>query len=137
MPPIPSAQYVAFVRSDNHLYISGQVSANDTESIKGIVGRDLTLDGGKAAARLSAINLIQQMHAALDGDLARLRQIVRLTGYIQAARDFDQISQVMNGCSDLMIEIFGDRGRHSRSTIGAYRLPRNCAVEVDAIVAVD
>jgi enamine deaminase RidA (YjgF/YER057c/UK114 family) len=132
-PLLPVARYVAWLRSGNHLYISGQVSKTADGGITGRVGADVDLETGMAAARLSGINILRQVSAALDGDLDRVRQVVRLTGFVQATSDFPSIPQVMDGCSGLMLEIFGDIGRHTRSSVGVYTLPRNCAVEVDAI----
>jgi len=132
-PSAPTANYVPWLRSGAHLYISGQVSKTHEEGIMGRVGADLDLEGGQAAARLCGINLLRQVSAALDGDLDRVRRVVRLTGFVQTVAEFAAIPQVMNGCSDLMVDIFGDAGRHTRSSVGVYALPRNCAVEVDAI----
>ncbi len=87
-----------------------------------------------AAARLCGINLIAQMRAAADGDLDRVRRVVKLGGFVQAGPDFFEIPKVVNGCSDLMVEAFGEAGRHARSAVGVYRLPLNFAVEVDAVV---
>jgi enamine deaminase RidA (YjgF/YER057c/UK114 family) len=132
-PVAPIANYVPFVRSGNLLYISGQVSLDASGGIKGIVGQDVDQDRAIAAARLCGINLIAQMKAA-TGDLDKVVRIVKLGGFVQAGPDFYEIPAVVNGCSDLMVEVFGEAGRHSRSAVGVYRLPRNFAVEVDAIV---
>ena len=102
--------------------------------IRGVVGEDVDLEAGVAAARLCAINLIAQMKAACDGDLDRVMRVVKLGGFVQAGPDFFDIPKVVNGCSDLMVEVFGDPGRHARSAVGVYRLPLNFAVEVDAVV---
>lgn len=88
----------------------------------------------KRAARMCGINLIAQMKAACEGDLSRVVRIVKLGGFVQAGPGFFEIPQVVNGCSDLMVEVFGDAGRHARSAVGVYRLPLNFAVEVDAVV---
>jgi enamine deaminase RidA (YjgF/YER057c/UK114 family) len=135
-PNAPVANYVPFVRSGNLLHISGQVSADAGGGIKGVVGEDVDADTAKAAARLCGINLIAQMKLALEGDLDQVARIVKLGGFVQAGPDFFAIPQVVNGCSDLMVEAFGDAGRHARSAVGVYRLPLNFAVEVDAIVEV-
>lgn len=132
----PGGHYVPWLINGNHLYISGQVSVDGNAGIVGVVGHDLNLAQGVAAARLCGINLIRQIWAALDGRVERVERILRLTGYVQAADDFAKIPQVMNGCSDLLVEIFGEKGRHTRSSVGVRKLPRNCAVEVDAIVAI-
>jgi enamine deaminase RidA (YjgF/YER057c/UK114 family) len=135
-PVTPIANYVPFVRSGNLLHISGQVSIDADGGIKGTVGTDLTLEQGQAAARLCGLNLLAQMKAACDGDLDRVRRVVKLGGFVQVAADFIEIPTVVNGCSDLMVEAFGDNGRHARAAVGVYRLPRGFAVEVDAVVEI-
>src|SRR6185436_12249133 len=135
-PVAPVANYVPFVRQGDQLFISGQVSLDATGGIRGVIGEGLDLAAGQAAARLCGVNLIAQMKAALDGDLTRVRRIVKLAGFVQAGPEFFDIPKVVNGCSDLMVEVFGDAGRHARSAVGVYRLPLNFAVEVDAVVEV-
>jgi enamine deaminase RidA (YjgF/YER057c/UK114 family) len=135
-PNAPVANYVPFVRSGSLVYISGQVSIDASGGIKGIVGDEIDLEGGKAAAFLCGINLIAQMKAATDGDLDRIKRVVKLGGFVQAGPGFFDIPQVVNGCSDLMVQAFGEAGRHARSAVGVYRLPLNFAVEVDAVVEV-
>ena len=135
-PNPPVANYVPSVRVGNLLHISGQVSVNAEGGIKGVVGEDVDAPTAKAAARLCGINLIAQIKRALDGDLDRVVRIVKLGGFVQAGPAFFDIPQVVNGCSDLMVEVFGDAGRHARSAVGVYRLPLNFAVEVDAVVEV-
>ena len=133
-PVAPVANYVPFVRSGNLIHISGQVSTDASGGIKGIVGEEVDLETAQRAARLCGINLIAQMKAASDGDLGRVRRVVKLGGFVQVAADFFDIPKVVNGCSDLMVEAFGDLGRHARSAVGVYRLPLNFSVEVDAVV---
>ncbi|MDP9102694.1 MAG: RidA family protein [Pseudomonadota bacterium] len=133
-PVAPVANYVPFVRTGNLIHISGQVSVDASGGIKGIVGEAVDAETAKRAARLCGINLIAQMKLACEGDLGRVVQIVKLGGFVQVAPDFFDIPQVVNGCSDLMVEAFGDKGRHARSAVGVYRLPMNFAVEVDAVV---
>ena len=135
-PNAPVANYVPFVRSGSMVYISGQVSIDANGGIKGIVGDEIDLEAGKAAAFLCGINLIAQMKAAVDGDLDRIKRVVKLGGFVQAGPGFFDIPKVLNGCSDLMVEAFGEAGRHARSAVGVYRLPMNFAVEVDAMVEV-
>jgi len=135
-PNPPVANYVPFVRSGDLVHISGQVSVDAGGGIKGTVGQEVDLETAKAAARLCAINLISQMKAACDGDLSRVVRVVKLGGFVQAGPDFFDIPQVVNGASDLMVEAFGDAGKHARSAVGVYRLPLNFAVEVDAVVQV-
>jgi enamine deaminase RidA (YjgF/YER057c/UK114 family) len=129
----PVANYVPFVITGNLLFISGQVSVTPDGLIKGRLGEDMTLEQGQQAARACAINLIAQMKSAL-GDLERVTRIVKLGGFVNAAGDFTDIPKVVNGCSDLMVEAFGDKGRHARSAVACPVLPMGSAVEVDAVV---
>jgi len=135
-PTAPIANYVPFVRSGGLLHISGQVSIDAGGGITGVVGVEVDLETAQRAARLCGVNLIAQMKQACDGDLGRVRRIVKLGGFVQVGPDFFDIPQVVNGASDLMVEAFGDIGRHARSAVGVYRLPRNFSVEVDAVVEV-
>ena len=132
-PVAPIANYVPFVRSGALLYISGQVSLGPDGGITGVVGAEIDLAAAQRAARLCGVNLIAQIKAAA-GDLGTVVRIVKLGGFVQAGPEFFDIPAVINGCSDLMVEVFGDAGRHARSAVGVYRLPRNFAVEVDAVV---
>ena len=135
-PVAPVANYVPFVRSGNLVHISGQISLDASGGIKGTVGVDVDLETAQAAARLCGINLLAQMKAACDGDLDRVVRLVKLGGFVQAGPDFIDIPKVINGCSDLMVEVLGDAGRHARSAVGVYRLPLGFAVEVDAVVEI-
>ncbi|MBN9319168.1 MAG: RidA family protein [Caulobacterales bacterium] len=135
-PVAPIANYVPFVRSGQLVHISGQVSLDASGGVTGTVGVDVDLTKAQAAAKLCGINLIAQMKAACEGDLERVVRIVKLGGFVQAGPDFFDIPQVVNGCSDLMVAVFGDAGRHARSAVGVYKLPRNFAVEVDAVVEI-
>ena len=138
-PVAPVANYVPFRIAGSLVHISGQVSVNMTtgQRVTGIVGEDLDLAAAQGAARLCAVNLITQMQAACGGDLSRVKQLVKLGGFVQAGPAFFDIPQVVNGASDLMVEVFGESGRHARSAVGVYRLPLNFAVEVDAVVEID
>jgi enamine deaminase RidA (YjgF/YER057c/UK114 family) len=133
-PVRPVANYVPFVRTGDLIHIAGQVSIDADGGVRGVVGEDIDAETAKRAARLCGLNLIAQMKAALDGDLSRVRRVVKLGGFVQAGPGFFEIPQVLNGCSDLMVEVFGEAGRHARSAVGVYRLPLNFAVEVDAVV---
>ena len=135
-PNPPVANYVPFVRSGALVYISGQVSVDTGGGVRGVVGEDVDLEGAIAAARICGINLLAQMKAACDGDLDRVVRVVKLGGFVQAGPAFFDIPKVVNGCSDVMVEAFGDAGRHARSAVGVYRLPMNFAVKVDAVVEV-
>lgn len=134
IPRAPVANYVPFVRSGSLLYVSGQVSIDASGGVTGVVGEAVDLETAKRAARICGINLIAQIGAATGGDFEQVVRIVKLGGFVQAGPDFFDIPQVVNGCSDLMVEVFGDAGRHARSAVGVYRLPMNFAVEVDAVV---
>ena len=133
-PVPPIATYVPTVISGNLLHISGQVSIDANGGIKGVVGEEVDLETAQLAARLCALNLVAQMKQACGGDLDRVKRIVKLGGFVQAGPGFFDIPKVINGASDLMVELFGDAGRHARSAVGVYRLPLNFAVEIDAIV---
>ena len=133
-PTTPVANYIPWMKSGSLVYISGQVSTDASGGIKGIVGEDVDLATAQEAARICGINLIAQMKQAAGGDLDRVAKIVKLGAFVQAGRDFFDIPQVVNGCSDLMVAAFADAGRHARSAVGVYRLPLNFAVEIDAIV---
>ena len=135
-PAKPVASYVSFVQSGNLVYISGQLSNDASGGIKGTVGVDVTPEQALAAARLCGINLIAQINAAVDGDLERVVRIVKLGGFVQAGPGFTAIPAVINGCSDLMVEVFGEAGKHARAAVGVYQLPLGFAVEVDAIVEI-
>ncbi len=135
-PAAPVANYVPLVRSGSLVHISGQVSRDADGGITGVVGEAVDFETARRAARLCGINLITQMKAACDGDLDRVAQVVKLGGFVQAGPTFFDIPQVVNGCSDLMVEAFGIHGRHARSAVGVYRLPLNFSVEVDAVVEI-
>lgn len=126
------ANYVPYVITGNQLFVSGQVSAYATGLIKGRLGEDMELSAGQAAARMCGINLIAQCKAAL-GELSNITRVVKLGGFVNAAPDFTDIPQVINGCSDLMVEVFGDAGRHARSAVACPILPLGVAVEIDGI----
>jgi enamine deaminase RidA (YjgF/YER057c/UK114 family) len=133
-PPAPVASYVPYVTAGHLVFISGQVTlAADGLKYVGVVGKDLSLEDGRAAARLCAINVLAQLKAAASGDLDRVRRCVKLGVFVNAVPEFTQHPEVANGASDLIQEVFGDAGRHARAAVGAGSLPRNVAVEVEAI----
>ncbi len=131
-PAKPVATYVPFVITGDHLYVSGQVSMNADGLVKGRLGETMDLAAGQAAAKLCAISLMAQCNAAL-GTLSRVRRVVKLTGFVNCTPDFTEIPQVINGCSDLMVAVFGDAGRHARSAVSCPVLPMGVAVEVDGV----
>ena len=126
------ANYVPFVITGSHLYVSGQVSHGPEGLVVGRLGETMDLAQGQAAARLCGINLIAQCKAAL-GDLSKLKRVVKLGGFVNAHPDFIDLPQVINGCSDLMVEVFGDAGRHARSAVASPVLPLGVAVEIDGV----
>lgn len=134
-PPAPVANYVPYVRSGSLLFISGQVSAGPDGRIMGRLGETMQVDDGYAAARFCGINLIAQCRAALS-DLGKVVRVVKLGGFVNAAPAFTDIPKVINGCSDLMVDVFGDAGRHARFAVGSPVLPGGVAVEVDGIFEV-
>jgi len=136
LPASPVANYVPFVRTGNHIHISGQLSNDGTGRIKGTLGVDLSVEDGVEAARICGINLLAQMKAAAGGDLDNVVRVVKLNGFVQAGPDFYDIPKVINGCSDLMVEVLGDAGRHARSAVGMYKIPLGFAVEIDALIEV-
>jgi len=132
--PTPAANYVPFAITGNLVFLSGQVCKADGKVTHiGKVGREIDLAGGKSAARTCAINLIAALKLALGGDLDRMVRLVSVRGYVSSDPSFTDQPQVINGASDLFVEVFGDAGRHSRTAIGVAALPSDCAVEVDAV----
>lgn len=134
VPPAPVASYVPAVKSGTLVFLSGQIPAT-AEGLQfiGIVGQELSVEDGKAAARLCGINLLAQIKAACDGDLDRVKRCVKLSVFVNAVPGFTQHPEVANGASDLMVEVFGEHGKHARAAVGAGSLPRNIACEVEAI----
>jgi enamine deaminase RidA (YjgF/YER057c/UK114 family) len=136
-PKAPVANYVPFVRSGNLLFISGQVcfDADGKLIAKGKLGAGVSVDQGAAAARGCGINLLAQVKAAI-GDLDKVVRVVRLGGFVNSAPDFLDGPKVLNGASDLMVAVFGDKGRHARTTVGVAALPSDAAVEVEGVFEV-
>jgi enamine deaminase RidA (YjgF/YER057c/UK114 family) len=133
----PLANYVPFVRSGDLLFISGQICQwNGERRFVGKLGREISLEQGQEAARLCALNILAVAKNALSEDLDRVLRCVRLGGFVNSADDFVQQPQVVNGASNLLVEVFGDSGRHARAAVGVNALPGNVAVEVDAVFEV-
>jgi enamine deaminase RidA (YjgF/YER057c/UK114 family) len=125
-------------RFENLLFISGQIPKWEGEMrYIGKLGREFDLADGQAAARLSALNMLAQAKEALDGDLDRIRQIVKLNGFVNATPDFTDIPHVVNGASELFIDVFGEAGHHARTAVGVAVMPFDVAIEVEGIFAVD
>lgn len=132
--PAPAANYVPFVVTGNQVFVSGQVPFVGSERhYIGKVGDVYDLEDAQKAARVVALNIVAQVKAACDGDLDRVVRCVKLGGFVNCTPDFLQHPQVINGASDLMVEVFGDKGRHARFAVGAPSLPFNVAVEIDAV----
>lgn len=139
LPPAPQpvANYVPFLLAGQQLFISGQIAKGaDGSIITGTLGAGLDVASGQEAARLCALNILAQAKAAL-GDLGRVKQILRLTGFVASAPNFHDQPLVINGASDLMGAALGDRGKHTRSSVGVASLPAGAAVEIDAILLVE
>jgi len=137
-PSTPGANYVPFVRSGPLVFLTGQLSQwNGERRFVGKLGREWGVEEGREAARLCALNLIAHLKAAAGGDLDRVRRCVRLAGYVNSTPDFLSQSQVMNGASDLFVDVFGDAGRHARMAVGVAALPYDVAVEVEGVFEVE
>jgi len=133
-PMAPIANYVPYVVTGNLVYVSGQVPAIDGKvAITGKVSWGVSVDQGKEAARLCFINVLVHLKAACGGDLDRVRRVVRLGGFIASPSEFTQQATIMNGASDLAVAVFGEAGRHARTTIGVPSLPADAAVEVEGL----
>jgi enamine deaminase RidA (YjgF/YER057c/UK114 family) len=133
-PSNPGANYVQFVRSGNLLFLTGQLSQwNGERRFIGKLGREYGVEEGQQAARLCALNLVAHLRTALDGDLNRTVRCIRVAGYVNSVPEFVGQSQVINGASDLFVEIFGEAGRHTRMAVGVSALPYDVAVEVEAV----
>lgn len=130
--------YVPFVRAGNLVFVSGQLPLeNGKPAVLGRLGAEVTLDEGVRAARLCALNLLAQARAACGGNLDRVRRVVRLAGFVACTPDFTDQPKVINGASDLMVDILGDVGRHARAAVGAPSLPLNAAVEIEGVFEVE
>jgi enamine deaminase RidA (YjgF/YER057c/UK114 family) len=136
-PAAPVANYVPFVRTGALLFVSGQVciGADGKLVARGKLGENVSIEEGQQAARTCAVNILAQLKVAL-GDLDKVVRVVRLGGFINSAPDFLDGPKVMNGASDLMVEVLGDRGRHARTTVGVAALPSDAAVEVEGLFEV-
>ncbi len=136
-PSKPGANYVPSVRTGNLIFLTGQLSQwNGERRFIGKLGREFGVAEGRQAARLCALNLVAQLRAALDGDLDRAVRCVRIAGYVNSRPDFVAQSQVIDGASDLFVEVFEDAGRHTRMAVGVSALPYDVAVEVEAVFEV-
>lgn len=136
-PSTPGAEYVPFVRAGNLIFLSGQTPQwNGERRFIGKVGREFGLEDGRQAARLCALNLLAQLRVAVQGDLDRVANCVRVGGFVNAVPEFPDHPKVINGASELLVAVFGEAGRHARTAVGVGGLPYGVAVEVDAVFAV-
>lgn len=131
--PAPAANYVPFVITGNTAYVSGQISMGPEGLITGRLGETMSTEEGASAARSCALSLLAQARAACGGDWSRLKRVVKLTGFVNSAPGFTDQPKVINGCSDLLVEVLGDAGRHARSAVGVAALPLGVAVEIEGI----
>ena len=133
--PAPAANYVPAVRTGNLLFVSGQIASGPDGLIIGRLGDTMEVEAGRQAARSCGLAILAQVRAAL-GSLDAVSRVVKLTGFVNSTPDFTDQPEVINGCSDLMVEVFGDAGRHARAAVSAPALPRGVAVEVEAVIEV-
>ena len=136
-PPKPLASYVGYVQHGDLVFVSGQLPLKDgTLTHTGLLGRDVSIDDAAKAARQCAINILAQIKAACGGDLDRVVRCVRLGGFVASTADFTEHPKVVNGASDFMGKVFGEKGAHARAAVGVSALPLNACVEVEAVFAI-
>ena len=136
--PDPVGAYVAYKKVNKLLYISGQLPIDvNGKMIKGKIGKDLTLEDGQKASRLCVANILAQTKKALDGDLNKVKNCVKITGYVNSSDDFVDQPKVINPASEALSAVFGEKGKHSRAAISANSLPLGVAVEIDAIFEIE
>ena len=135
--PEPVGAYVAFKRIDKLLFISGQLPIDlDGKMIKGKIGKDLTLEDGQKASKLCSINIISQAKKAMNGDLNKIKNCIKITGFVNSIDNFIDQPKVINPASETLSEVFGDKGKHARAAVSTNSLPLGAAVEIDAILEV-
>ena len=132
--PEPVGAYVAFKKINNLLYISGQLPIdNDGKLLKGKIGKDLNIEDGQKASKLCVINILSQAKKAMHGDLSKIKNCVKITGFVNSTEDFTDQPKVINPASETLSNVFGDLGKHTRAAVSANSLPLGAAVEIDAI----
>ena len=132
--PAPVGAYVAFKKVGNLLYISGQLPiSNEGKIIKGKIGKDLTLEDGQKASKYCAINIIAQLKKALNGDLDKVKNCIKITGFVNSTDNFTDQPKVINPASEILSTIFGNKGKHTRAAVSSNSLPLGAAVEIDSI----
>jgi enamine deaminase RidA (YjgF/YER057c/UK114 family) len=133
----PAGNYVPYVTSGKLVFVAGQITFQDGKpQFIGKLGREFAIQEGQAAARICAINILSQLRAACGGDLDRVVRIVRLGGFVNCVPEFNDQPQVINGASDLVVQVFGDAGKHARAAVGVASLPLGVAVEIDAVAEI-
>ena len=130
--PAPAANYVPFVKTGNLLFISGQISSDENGLIKGVLGKNMSIEEGYKAAGRCGLSLISHLNNALKGDFLKFKRVIRLAGFVNSDSDFQDHPKVINGASDLMVNVFEENGKHMRVALGA-SLPLGVAVEVEAL----
>lgn len=135
--PAPAANYVPYLVSGKTVYVSGQISQGPDGLILGKLGDTMDVEEGARAAARCALSLLAQAKAACGGDLSRLKRVVKLTGFVNSTPDFTEQPKVINGASDLLVELLGETGRHARSAVSAASLPLGVAVEIEGIFEID
>ena len=136
--PSPVGAYVAYKKTGNLIFVSGQISFKENgELIKGKVGSDLTLEEGQEAARACAINIISQIKSACDGNLDKVKNCIKITGFVNSSDNFIDQPKVINGASELLVKIFAESGKHARAAISVNSLPLGAAVEIEAIFEIN
>jgi enamine deaminase RidA (YjgF/YER057c/UK114 family) len=136
-PTKSAGNYVKVVKAGNLLFLAGHISTRaDGSTITGKLGKDLTIEQGYEAAKAATVSILSTLKAEL-GELGRIRRIVKVTGFVSSMPDFTDQPKVVNGCSDLLVALFGDKGKHARSAVGMVALPLNAAVEIEMVVEVD
>jgi enamine deaminase RidA (YjgF/YER057c/UK114 family) len=136
LPPAPNpvGAYVAYKKVENLVFVSGQISLRSNgELIKGKIGYDLSLDQGQEAAKICGINILSQIKSACDGNLNKVINCIKITGFVNSSNDFFDQPKVINGASELLVKVFGDIGKHSRAAVSVNSLPLGAAVEIEAI----
>ena len=136
--PSPVGSYVAYKKINNLLYISGQLPIDgDGKMIKGVIGKELSIEDGKKASRLCVINILSQVKKALDGDLARVKNCIKITGFVNSTSDFKDQPKIINAASEMLTNVFGENGKHTRAAVSSNSLPLGIAVEIDAIFEIN
>ena len=136
--PSPVGAYVAFKKIDKFLFISGQLPIDiDGKMIKGKIGKDLTLEEGQKASKLCVINIIAQAKKAMDGDLNKIKNCIKITGFVNSTDDFTDQPKIINPASETLSSVFGNNGKHARAAVSTNSLPLGAAVEIDAIFEVE